>query len=115
MKKLVLILVLALVLIGVGVAFADDSNLIGQAVQGVFPVYVNGTELSQEAIVINGVSYLPTREVTEAVGATVYFTGTQIDVTTTAQVTDQTLTQTTESQGAQQVSYAFQSSVVATQ
>jgi hypothetical protein len=111
MKKFVLILVFALVLIGATVAYADDSSLIGQAVQGVFPVYVNGSELTTQAIVIDGVSYLPTRAVAEALGANVSFTGMEIDVATTTQVT----TQATETQEAQQVKYTFQSSVVATQ
>jgi hypothetical protein len=82
MKRLALVLAIALVLIVGGVAYADSSSLVGQAVQGTFPVMVNGTQLAQQAIVINGVSYLPTRAVRQALGATVSFTGTEIDVAT---------------------------------
>ncbi len=82
MKKLAVCLVIILALVCAGAVYADTSSIVGQAVQGVFPVVVNGQTLSTQAIVINGVSYLPTRAVSDALGATVSFQNGQIDVTT---------------------------------
>lgn len=53
---------------------ADITSLIGKAVQGVFPVTVDGDVLPKTAIVIDGTSYLPVRAIGDAIGYDVSFT-----------------------------------------
>lgn len=54
--------------------FAEDViSLIGQRIQGEFPVKINGTELEKPAIVINGTSYLPNRAIADALGMDIKF------------------------------------------
>lgn len=75
MKKLITTIsaVLLVVLAATGVIAASSDNLVGKAIQGVFPVTVNGTALSQQAIVIDGTSYLPVRAVADALNLNVSF------------------------------------------
>ncbi|MDB5053269.1 MAG: hypothetical protein JWM44_1319 [Bacilli bacterium] len=56
-------------------ALADGTikNLIGLTIQGQFPVTVDGTQLTNPAIVTDGTSFLPVREFGESVGYNVYF------------------------------------------
>ncbi|WP_010276399.1 hypothetical protein [Paenibacillus senegalensis] len=54
-------------------AHAEVSNMIGKAVDGVFPVKLEGELLENEAIVIQGTSYLPVREFAETLGYEVSF------------------------------------------
>lgn len=54
--------------------YAEEiKTLIGRAIEGEFPVHINGKTLSNKAIVIDGTSYLPVREFGEAVGYDVKF------------------------------------------
>lgn len=54
-------------------AHAEVSDMIGKVVDGVFPVTVDGELLANEAIVIQGTSYLPVREFSETLGYEVSF------------------------------------------
>jgi hypothetical protein len=50
-------------------AHADDiKSLMGKAVQGTFPVTVEGKLLDKQSIVIDGTSYLPIKSISDAVG-----------------------------------------------
>jgi hypothetical protein len=54
--------------------FAEDViTLIGQKIQGEFPVKINGEQLEKPAIVINGTSYLPNRAIADALGMDIKF------------------------------------------
>lgn len=54
-------------------AHAEVVNMIGKVVDGAFPVKVNGAQLQNSAIVIEGTSYLPVREFGESLGMDVKF------------------------------------------
>ena len=61
MKRFLICLVLVLVFLGATVAYAESNNMIGTRVDATYPVFVNGQELEKDAVVIDGVSYLPVR------------------------------------------------------
>jgi hypothetical protein len=52
----------------------EVKNLVGQAIQGTFPVKMDGEVLKNEAVVLDGTSYLPVREIGEKLGMEVKFT-----------------------------------------
>jgi hypothetical protein len=52
----------------------EVKSVVGQAIQGTFPVKVNGDILNNEAVVLDGTSYLPVREISEKLGMEVKFT-----------------------------------------
>lgn len=55
-------------------AHAEEvGNLIGQAVQGTFPVKIEGAQLESPAIVVDNKTYLPVRAFGEAIGYNVGF------------------------------------------
>lgn len=49
------------------------SKMIGEVIDGAFSVKVNGVELSDQAIVVQGTSYLPVRSFGEATGYDIKF------------------------------------------
>lgn len=51
------------------------ESMIGKKVQGVAPVLLNGKQLNKKAIIIDGVSYLPVRELAETLGLSVDWDG----------------------------------------
>jgi hypothetical protein len=77
MKKLS-VLILGII-IGVALAvtssvYADDiQSLVGKAIQGEFPVKLDGKTLNKKAVVIDGSSYLPVRVIGDAIGYDVTF------------------------------------------
>jgi len=73
MKKFVSgVLCGALLFAGVSVsADAIKSAIVGKKVDGVIAVSVNGKAVEKDAITIEGVSYVPTRALTEAMGGRV--------------------------------------------
>jgi hypothetical protein len=84
MKKFLLGLLVGMGLMLTGAVYADDINtdvqsLIGQTVQGTFPVQVNGTQI-QNAIVVNNTSYLPARMIAEIFNSDVSFIDNQVIV-----------------------------------
>lgn len=62
----------AALMVGV-TAYADVQGMVGKVVDGVFPVKIEGQQMENEAIVIEGTSYLPVRELAEKVGYEVSF------------------------------------------
>lgn len=62
----------AALMVGV-TAYADVQGMVGKVVDGVFPVKIEGQTLENEAIVIEGTSYLPVRELAEKAGYEVSF------------------------------------------
>lgn len=73
MKKFVAgIIIGAGLMIGMS-ASAGVANYVGSVIQGQFNVKLNGQELEQPGLIIDGVSYLPTRTVAEMFGAEVKF------------------------------------------
>jgi hypothetical protein len=53
---------------------ADDiKSLVGKAVQGTFPVTIKGKALEKQAIVIDGIGYIPVRTMGDALGLDVTF------------------------------------------
>ncbi|ACV64978.1 hypothetical protein Dtox_4314 [Desulfofarcimen acetoxidans DSM 771] len=75
MKKLSIAAVaFAMAISAATMAIADTQDSpVGQAVQGVYPVMLNEKALSNQAIVINGTSYLPVRALAEALNMNVSF------------------------------------------
>lgn len=74
MKKYLIGFVAGAIVATAATAFADDiQSLIGREVQGEFKVTVQGKELEQKALVIDGTSYAPVRAIGEAVGNIVEF------------------------------------------
>jgi hypothetical protein len=49
------------------------SSIIGKTVQGSFPVKIDGKQIIEQAAVIDGTSYLPVREIGEALNKDVTF------------------------------------------
>lgn len=62
----------AALMVGV-TAYADVSSMVGKTVDGVFKVTIDDEVMDNEAIVIEGTSYLPVRELAEKVGYDVSF------------------------------------------
>lgn len=55
-------------------AHAEEAvSFIGRTVQGAFPVKLNGQTLNNQAIVVDGTSYLPVRAMGEALGYDIFF------------------------------------------
>ncbi len=74
MKKYVAGLLLGALLTSTANAYANDVvRFVGLKIEGQFPVKINGVQLDQPGIVVDGVSYLPTRKVAELFGAKVDF------------------------------------------
>lgn len=57
----------------VSVYAEEVTSLIGRAIEGQFPVKVDGTQLEKQAIVIDGTSYLPVRAIGDALNMEVGF------------------------------------------
>ncbi len=79
LKKIVVVTML--MLLCAGIACGDSGLMIGKVVDSTYPVIVDGTQLATDAIVIDGVSYEPTRVVAEALGATTGFVDDKIILT----------------------------------
>jgi hypothetical protein len=74
MKKYIVGMVFGIFLsLSTSVYAEEIKTLIGRAIEGEFPVHINGRTLTNKAIVIDGTSYLPVREFGEAVGYDVKF------------------------------------------
>jgi len=75
-------------------AYAED--IIGKIVDGTFPVFIDGKQVSVDAITIEGTSYLPVRAVAESLGLDVQFTGREIMLEKPVQNTKTEANQTVE-------------------
>jgi len=84
MRKYFVGVVFGLIL-GLSVA-AYGSGMIGKAVDTTYPVYIEGQRAELDAIVIEGVSYLPARYIAESVGYKVDFVNEQIVLTEPVEV-----------------------------
>ncbi|MDP2857422.1 MAG: hypothetical protein Q8P50_05520 [Bacillota bacterium] len=73
MKKFVAGLVVGIILASVVPVLAESTAIIGRAVQGTFPLIINGMRASKDVIVIDGTSYLPVRASGELFGYDVDF------------------------------------------
>lgn len=66
-----------------GGAAADQvKSLVGKTVAGEYNVRVNGTTLSENAIVINGTAYVPLRSMSDSLGANLAVKGKTIEIVT---------------------------------
>ncbi|MEC0231184.1 hypothetical protein [Paenibacillus alba] len=74
MKKIILGILIGVSITAAGSAYADDiKNVIGLKVEGSFPVKVNGVKTTNDAVIIDGSSYLPVRAMGEALNMDVKF------------------------------------------
>jgi hypothetical protein len=74
MKKFWIGLIVGLILaIPVGAHADEVISLVGKTIQGEFDVSLNGKKLNNRAIVIDGTSYVPIREIGESFGLDVSF------------------------------------------
>lgn len=83
MKRGMVAVIALILIIGIatGVMAAGQGSLVGRAVQGTYPVVLNGNTLGQTAIVIDGTSYLPVRAVADALNLKVEFENNTITLT----------------------------------
>lgn len=80
-------------------AHAEVVSMINKIVEGTFPVTVEGTKLTTDAVVIEGSTYLPVRSFGEAIGYTVGFDANMgVSLTKKSVETTQPSTQPTTSQ-----------------
>lgn len=73
MRKYIVGTVFGFILATAFSAHAEVVNMIGKVVDGAFPVKVNGAAVDQQAVVIDGTSYLPVRAMGDALGMDVKF------------------------------------------
>lgn len=74
MKRLVVGIVIGMMLSLSATVYAEEiKSMVGRAIEGTFPVHVNGKTLETRAIVIDGTSYLPVREISEKLNMVVKF------------------------------------------
>ena len=74
MKKYIIGFIVGAIVSVAGTAYADGiKNVIGLKVEGSFPVKVNGVKASNDAVIIDGSSYLPVRAMGEALNMDVTF------------------------------------------
>lgn len=74
MRKYIIGTLFGIVLTLTSSVFADNiKSLIGSKIQGEFPIAINGKSLEKRALVINGGSYLPVRDMGDALGLDVTF------------------------------------------
>lgn len=74
MKKFMLGLLVGISVTAAGSAYADEiESVIGKAIQGQFPVKIEGKKLNTQAVVVEGTSYLPVRAIGEALNMDVKF------------------------------------------
>lgn len=72
MKKFILGLIMGGLIMGASTVIAD-SGIIGKTIQGQYPVQVNGEYIKTQAIIVDGNSFLPVREISEMIGYEVFF------------------------------------------
>jgi vacuolar-type H+-ATPase subunit I/STV1 len=74
MKKMIFGIFIGLILaFPLGAHAEEIVSMIGKQVQGTFPVKLHDKDLSDQAIVIDGTSYLPVRAIAEKLGLKVDF------------------------------------------
>ncbi|MCY9662344.1 hypothetical protein P5G65_11955 [Paenibacillus chondroitinus] len=62
------------ILLGTSIsAHAEVASIVGKVIEGDFTVIINGRTLNNKAIVIEGTSYLPVREIGDSIGYNVSF------------------------------------------
>jgi len=78
MKKFVAGLVAGIILASVVPVLAESTAIIGRAVQGTFPLIINGVRAYKDVVVIDGTSYLPVRVSGELFGYDVDFVNREV-------------------------------------
>lgn len=74
MKKFMMGLIVGVAITAAGSAYAEEiQSLVGKTIQGQFPVKVAGVQLTEQAAVLDGTSYLPVRAIGEALNMDVSF------------------------------------------
>jgi hypothetical protein len=75
MKKFIIGVLVGISITAAGSAYADDivQSVVGKSVDGQLPVKISGKELSTQAIVVEGTSYLPVRAVGESLNMEVKY------------------------------------------
>lgn len=73
MKKIIVSFLLGAALTVSSSAFASSNSLIGKQIQNIFSVVLDGKKLENGAIIIDGTSYLPVREIAEKLNLDVDF------------------------------------------
>lgn len=54
-------------------AHAEVINMIGKTIEGSFPIKIDGKQLENQAVVVEGSSYLPVRAIGDALGMEILF------------------------------------------
>ncbi|MGN7167963.1 hypothetical protein ACTHSJ_19055 [Paenibacillus cellulositrophicus] len=89
-KKLIIASVVASLFGGAAIAGAAGNGLLGAKVQGLFSVEVNGKKIN-DAVVINGSTYIPVRSLSESIGAGLSVSGKKVVITTDSESTDNSI------------------------
>lgn len=78
MKKFVLGLIVGIAVTATSSVYADDiiQSVVGKSIEGEMPIKVSGKQLSTQAIIVDGTSYLPVRAAGEALNMDVKFDST---------------------------------------
>lgn len=80
MRKYLIAVGVVALLVGGTVVAADTASMVGKRVQSVASVTINGEQLSS-AVIIDGKSYAPVRDIVEAVGADVTWSKGEVKIT----------------------------------
>lgn len=83
MKKIIIAFIAGALVMVSGQALADTVSQIGKKVDSEATVYVDGKKVS-DAIIIKGKSYVPGRDVAEALGGTVEWKGSENSIVITS-------------------------------
>lgn len=87
MKKKIAITVAALLLLTGTAAYGATSSIVGAKVQGIFSVVVNGEKIS-DAVVVNGLTYVPLRSISNSIGGDIQVVGKTVSIVTPDQSVD---------------------------
>lgn len=84
MKKFIFGLVIGIMLATTSAAYADEiKSLIGNQIDGSFPLYLNDKRLATDVAVVEGTSYVPVRALVEALGLNIEFKDETVRITAT--------------------------------
>lgn len=85
MKKSIIALLTACVLVTGTSAFAATSSLVGKKVAKEVVIEKNGVKSAKKAVIIDGVTYAPVRDIAEGAGYSVTYKGDVISLETVAE------------------------------
>ncbi|MEK5415182.1 hypothetical protein [Paenibacillus sp. FSL L8-0708] len=92
MKKLIIAFLTACVLITGSTAIAATSSLVGKKVAKEVNIEKNGVKSVQKAVIIDGVTYAPVRDIAESIGYSVTYKGDVVSLQSVQIIPEETTT-----------------------